>query len=513
MPTAARRTVVRPSAPQYPPSDAPQTFLDIRLIDKNHFSLSVYGEPNLQIDGLLDSIREHGVLDPLIVVPSLGRGRWEVVSGHRRLACALELGHQSVPCAIRDIPDGDARRAAVLEFNRHRRKSFSQLMREADALEVLWTTAARARSRANLKNNPDQPGDPNPRTVPFPDHPSWTAPDDAPADCRNSDDRARRAEPATAPAPKPRPGRTDAAIAARIGLGGKDLYRQARAIWKAARAGDARALSGVAQLDAETKTIHAAHKDLRRRDRFRADFKPTPYDVWSFRHDGAFGIPHPGSIPPAIVAHALHYFTRPGDLVVDPMAGGGTTLDVALSMDRLCLAYDIDPTRPEIRPLDIRQGFPPEAQNCQLVFCDPPYHTMLARKYHRAGVASASLEEWTAFLQQLARDAFAALQPGGHFALLLATQTEKDLPRGFGYLDHVFLGYRAGTDAGFLPERRISCPMSGNYQPQQVRQARVEGRLLGQVRDLLVLRKPRDGEAPPSIPQTQIPYPGITQPR
>ncbi len=56
----------------------------------------------------------------------------------------------------------------------------------------------------------------------------------------------------------------------------------------------------------------------RRRDRYSADFRPTPYDVWSFRHDRAFGIPHPGAIPPAIVAHTLHYFTLPDALVVDP---------------------------------------------------------------------------------------------------------------------------------------------------------------------------------------------------
>ena len=81
------------------------------------------------------------------------------------------------------------------------------------------------------------------------------------------------------------------------------------------RTGDPRARSSLAQLDAGTKTIHAAYKDLRRRDRFTAGFRPTPYDVWSFKHDRAFGIPHPGSIPPAIVAHALHYYTdarRPG---------------------------------------------------------------------------------------------------------------------------------------------------------------------------------------------------------
>ena len=129
---------------------------------------------------------------------------------------------------------------------------------------------------------------------------------------------------------------------------------------------------------------------------------------------------------------------------------------------------------------------------------------MLARKYHKDGVGSAPLDDWTLFLDQLARDAFATLRPGGYFTLLLATQTEKDLPRGFGYIDHTFLGYRAGTAAGFLPERRISCPMNGNYRPQQVRRARVEGRLLGQVRDLLVMRKPQDLQGPPRvIPQTQ----------
>ena len=82
------------------------------------------------------------------------------------------------------------------------------------------------------------------------------------------------------------------------------------------------------------------------------------------------------------------------------------------------------------------------------------------------------------------------------FTLLLAAQTEKDLPRGFGYLDHAFLGFAAALRAGFLPERRISCPMDGAYLPQHVRRARRDGRLLGQVRDLLVVRKPAQSNGP-----------------
>ena len=216
-----------------------------------------------------------------------------------------------------------------------------------------------------------------------------------------------------------------------------------------------RARSGVAQLDAGTKTIHAAYKDLRRRDRFTADFRPTPYDVWPFRHDRAFGIPHPGSIPPAIIAHALHYYTPPGGLVVDPMAGGGTTVDVCQSMGRRCLAYDLEPTRPEIKAHDIRAGFPAETSGCDLIFCDPPYHTMLARKYASGSIASAPLNEWIAFLHELARGAFAVVRPGGYLALLLAPQTEKDLPPAMAISTTRFL-------ATLPPRGLASCPSGGS---------------------------------------------------
>jgi ParB family transcriptional regulator, chromosome partitioning protein len=453
--------------------------LDPGRIKPNHFSISIYGDPSAEIDDLLPSIREHGILVAMVVAPGPRPGTWEVLSGHRRLACALALDLAEVPCEVRRIPPGAARRRAILEYNRQRRKTFSQLMREADALEELWGSEASLRRLANLRQG--QAGSTNP-------------PGDT--ECRNSDARMacgdfEQESGNDGPIPPPASrGRTDAGIARHLGMGGKDLYRQARAIWRMAGSGDARARNGVTQLDAGTKTIHAAYKDLRRRDRFSADFRPTPYDVWSFRHDRAFGIPHPGSIPPALVAHTLHYYTSPGALVVDPMAGGGTTIDVCQSMGRRCLAYDLHPTRPEIQPHDVHLGLPPEAADCDLVFCDPPYHTMLARRYARDGIANAPLSEWIAFLHDLARHAFAALRPGGCLALLLAPQTEKDLPVGFGYLDHAFFGYFAATQAGFLPERRISCPMDGAYLPQQVRRAREEGRLLGQVRDLLIMRKP-----------------------
>ena len=449
------------------------TSLPVAQLHPNRLSRELYGDPDQapDLDGLRDSIVAQGILVPLVVTPR-ARGGYQLVSGHRRWSCALLLGIQEAPCEIRSFPSKLHLERALIAYNRYRRKTFSQMMREADALEASERAAAQRRRLANLKPRVS-PGstttDPEPDRAGFPERRKTDAPG----------------------------GRTDSRVARAIGLGSKDTYRQARALWQAACSGDQRAHHSVRQLDQETKTIHSAYKDLRRRDRFTSGFRPTPYDVWSFRHDPAYGVSHPGSIPAAIVAHLVHYFTEPNALVVDPMAGGGTTLDVCAAMGRRCLAYDLEPVRDEIRRHDVNAGFPLETRGCDLIFCDPPYHSMLAGAYgpHPGAVSDGALSGWLAFLDRLAAASYQTLRPGGVLAVLLANQTEKDLPRGFGYLDHAFFCLSALLRAGFLPERRVSCPMSGGYLPQQVQKARAEGRLLGLVRDLLIVRRPVDPTA------------------
>src|SRR4051812_16240900 len=218
-------------------------------LDASSINIEIYGDPSAEIGGLEESIREHGILVPLVVEPGLEAGRWAILSGHRRWACALALGLAEVPCEVRPRLSEAARRCAILEYNRQRHKTFSQLMREADVLEELWASRARKRRLANLRRGEFAEVDP-----------SETG---RSADRRNSADRDGPAERGDDPrAATGLSGRTDATIAQRIGLGGKDLYRQARSIWRMARQGDTRARSGVAQLDAGTKTIHAAYKDL-----------------------------------------------------------------------------------------------------------------------------------------------------------------------------------------------------------------------------------------------------------
>src|SRR5215218_7583684 len=46
-----------------------------------------------------------------------------------------------------------------------------------------------------------------------------------------------------------------------------------------------------------------------------------------------------------LVAHFLRQYTRPGDTVLDPFAGYGTTLIVAETMERVPYGIEIDPRR------------------------------------------------------------------------------------------------------------------------------------------------------------------------
>ncbi len=70
------------------------------------------------ITELRDSIREQGILEPLVVRPGEA-GKYEVIIGSRRLACAKELDMAVVPVVIQRISDSDAIVRSLVE-NLHR---------------------------------------------------------------------------------------------------------------------------------------------------------------------------------------------------------------------------------------------------------------------------------------------------------------------------------------------------------------------------------------------------------
>lgn len=72
------------------------------------------------ISSLVDSIREVGVLEPIVVWPSQDGGRPEVGMGQRRLAAARRAGLNVVPCILRGRPQTRDRILMQLAENHER---------------------------------------------------------------------------------------------------------------------------------------------------------------------------------------------------------------------------------------------------------------------------------------------------------------------------------------------------------------------------------------------------------
>jgi len=85
-------------------------------------------------------------------------------------------------------------------------------------------------------------------------------------------------------------------------------------------------------------------------------------------------------MPPQVVENLLWFYTEPGDIVFDPFAGGGTTIDVAKRMGRRVWSSDRKPSTPTlpIHQHDITTGWPdgapPTRGSCTGMCPSPSWH-------------------------------------------------------------------------------------------------------------------------------------------
>lgn len=77
-------------------------------------------QDNEEMNALIESIQEQGILSPLIVRPKENtQDEYEIVSGHRRFRAAVKAGIKEVPALIVPL-DRDAAAIAVVDSNLHR---------------------------------------------------------------------------------------------------------------------------------------------------------------------------------------------------------------------------------------------------------------------------------------------------------------------------------------------------------------------------------------------------------
>ncbi len=211
--------------------------------------------------------------------------------------------------------------------------------------------------------------------------------------------------------------------------------------------------------------------------------------------DTPMGTPaYPGATPAYVIWNVLQRYTREGDLVIDPFCGGGTTLDVARSLARRALGYDLQPQRPDIFRADARQ-LPLEDAKADFVFMDPPYSTHLeySRDEDCIGELDAFGGGYFEAMEQVFAEADRVLRDRRYLAVYCSDSFKKK--RGFIGIGATFFQMLATR---FRPVDHVAV-VRGNRKlekPNFHRAAEEGNFFLRGFNHLLIFKKER-GEAPP----------------
>lgn len=177
---------------------------------------------------------------------------------------------------------------------------------------------------------------------------------------------------------------------------------------------------------------------------FKPELRRQPTTLWEYpsQHYGT-GMQgdarYVGATPSYVIWNVIQAYTKPGDLIVDPFCGSGTTLDVAKDTQRMARGFDLKPYREDIERADSRK-LPLDADSVDLVFMDPPYgdHINYSNDPQCIGKLSAYSPDYYREMHGAIKEATRVLKPGGVLAVYVCDYFEKKngfAPVGFGLFD------------------------------------------------------------------------------
>jgi len=153
--------------------------------------------------------------------------------------------------------------------------------------------------------------------------------------------------------------------------------------------------------------------------------------LWDFPTQNYGDKPHGynkfnGVTPAFVIWNLLQRYTKPDDLVVDPMAGSGTTIDVAKELNRKAIGYDISPYRKDIVQSDARK-IPLGNNSADFVFIDSPYSDNVKYSDHPKciGKIPCTDERFFKELEKVAKEIHRTLKPDKYMAWLIGDHWRK----------------------------------------------------------------------------------------
>ncbi|MEA3272970.1 MAG: DNA methyltransferase [Patescibacteria group bacterium] len=161
--------------------------------------------------------------------------------------------------------------------------------------------------------------------------------------------------------------------------------------------------------------------------------------LWDFPRQNYSDKPHGnnkfnGVTPAFVIWNLLQRYTKEGDLIVDPMAGSGTTIDVANELNRKVIGYDISAIRPDVIKNDSRK-IPLQDNSVDFVFIDSPYSDNIKYSDDEKCIGKISCEDVKFYneLEKTASEIVRILKPNKVMGWVIADQwiKRKFTPTGF----------------------------------------------------------------------------------
>ena len=205
-----------------------------------------------------------------------------------------------------------------------------------------------------------------------------------------------------------------------------------------------------------------------------------------------------GVTPAFIIYNMVQRYTQPGDVVLDPMCGSGTTIDVCNEEGRQVYGFDVNPTRDDIVRNDAR-SIPLDDECVDMVFIDSPYGDNVKYNDEPENIGNISAEDGEFYnaLGQVAGELYRVLKPGKVLGWLIGDQWVKRKFTPVGFNIYQMLTDQELTDeGGFIPmdlicvTRRNQSSNTGLWHYRAIK----NNFYLRGFKHLIIVRKPYEGE-------------------
>jgi DNA modification methylase len=247
------------------------------------------------------------------------------------------------------------------------------------------------------------------------------------------------------------------------------------------------------------------------------EFVPESTTVWDFPVRGTWATHKPdyrGNFAPQIPRNLILAYSKPGECVLDPMVGSGTTLIEARLLGRRALGFDVNRKAVSITnsrlAFEVEKDFeqkaavgdvrklPCQDHSIDLVITHPPYANIISYSEGPNPKDLSTISKIPKFIGELRkgiRELFRVLKPGRYCCILIG-----DMRKGRHFIPLSHMVLNVCLEEGFvLKEEIIKTQHNTRHAPRWKSSAEEFGFFLIMHEHLFVFRKPTKGEATSKI--------------